>query len=292
MKLIIGSILAFAGAAMGLADSLRPLSNSTSSYASSSGGRFTIDGKTGYFPGTNCYWCSFLTKHADIDLTLDRIADSGLRILRIWGFNDVNELPTDGSVWFQHLSKEGSLINTGTDGLQILDYVVEAAEQRGLKLVIPFVNYWSDYGGMKAYLSAFGGGEVTSWYTNEAAQAQYRKYVKTIVDRYHDSKAIFAWELANEPRCSGCNTDVIYQWAANVSRYVKELDQNHMVTLGDEGMGLNGTDDSYPYTYTEGTDFAKILTIDTLDFGTLHMYPSHCESPRVHLFEFKRPLCR
>ncbi|EXK79171.1 hypothetical protein FOQG_16190 [Fusarium oxysporum f. sp. raphani 54005] len=275
MKLITAPMLAFAGAAMGLAHSIRPFSNSTGSYASTSGSQFTIDGKTGYFPGTNCYWCSFLKKHADIDLTLDRIADSGLRILRVWGFSDVLERPSDGKPWFQHLSAEGSTINTGPDGLQILDYVVEAAEKRGLKLVIPFVNYWGDYGGMKAYLSAFGGEDVTTWYTNEAAQAQYRKYIKTIVNRYHDSKAIFAWELANEPRCPGCNTDVIYQWAANVSGYVKDLDRNHMVTLGDEGMGLNGTDNSYPYTYAEGTDFAKLLTIDTLDFGTIHMYPSH-----------------
>ncbi|ENH75815.1 Mannan endo-1,4-beta-mannosidase A [Fusarium oxysporum f. sp. cubense race 1] len=247
---------------MGLAHSIRPFSNSTGSYASTSGSQFTIDGKTGYFPGTNCYWCSFLKKHADIDLTLDRIADSGLRILRVWGFSDVLERPSDGKPWFQHLSAEGSTINTGPDGLQILDYMVEAAEKRGLKLVIPFVNYWSDYGGMKAYLSAFG-------------RKDYRKYIKTIVNRYHDSKAIFAWELANEPRCPGCNTDVIYQWAANVSGYVKDLDRNHMVTLGDEGMGLNGTDNSYPYTYAEGTDFAKLLTIDTLDFGTIHIYPSH-----------------
>lgn len=217
MKLITAPILAFAGAAMGLAHSIRPFSNSTVSYASTSGVQFTIDGKTGYFPGTNCYWCSFLKKHADVDLSLDPIANSGLRILRVWGFSDVTEVPSDGSVWFQRLSAEGSIINTGPDGLQVLDYVVEAAEQRGLKLVIPLVNYWGDYGGMKAYLRAFGGGDVTTWYTNEAAQAQYRKYVKTIFNRYHDSKAIFAWELANEPRCAGCNTDVIYQWAANVS---------------------------------------------------------------------------
>lgn len=63
-----------------------------------------------------------------------------------------------------------------------------------------------------------------------------------------------------------------------------------MVTLGDEGMGLNGTDNSYPYTYAEGTDFAKFLTIDTLDFGTIHMYPSHCKFPRVCSTELRRSL--
>lgn len=275
MKTTISHILAFVGAASALAMPLEPIPRVTSSFASTSGTQFTLDGEAGYFAGSNCYWCPFLTRHADIDLTLDHVADSGLRILRVWGFNDVNEQPPNGTVWFQHLSAEGSSINTGADGLQILDYVVKAAEQRDIKLVIPFVNYWDDYGGMKAYLAAFGG-DLKGWYTNQAAQAQYRKYIEAVVSRYRDSDAIFAWELANEPRCSGCDTDVIYQWAASVSRYVKELDPNHMVSLGDEGMGLSADDDAYPYTFYEGTDFAKLLTIDTLDFGTFHLYPSHC----------------
>lgn len=79
---------------------------------------------------------------------------------------------------------------------------------------------WSDFGGSH-----------TTWYTNTAAQAQYRTYIKAVVSRYTTSTAVFAWELANEPRCSGCSTDVIYKWAADTSAYIKSLDPNHMVTL-------------------------------------------------------------
>ncbi|EEU33793.1 uncharacterized protein NECHADRAFT_89136 [Fusarium vanettenii 77-13-4] len=242
--------------------------------ASASGTKFTIDGETGYFAGTNCYWCSFLTNRVDIDQTLDNVASSGLRMLRIWGFNDVTSIPGSDKVWFQHLSANGSTINVGENGLQILDYLVNAAEERGIKLIIPFVNYWGDFGGMRAYLSAFGGASESDWYTNNAAQSQYRKYVNAVVQRYRDSDAIFAWELANEPRCPGCDVDVIYQWAAATSKYVKSLDPGHMVTLGDEGFGVDGGS-SYPYQKVEGTDFAKFLTIETLDFGTIHLYPSH-----------------
>ncbi|KAM5350930.1 hypothetical protein ACJ41O_003653 [Fusarium nematophilum] len=251
------------------------LSTAQADPPSPSGTRFTIDGETGYFPGTNCYWCSFLTNRADIDQTLDNIANSGLHILRVWGFNDVTSIPSSGTPWFQHLSSQGSTINTGPDGLQILDYLVQGAEDRGLKLIIPFVNYWTDYGGMRAYVSAFGGASESEWYTNSAAQTQYRRYVKAVVDRYKSSDAIFAWELANEPRCPGCDSDVIHDWAAGASAYVKGLDGRHMVALGDEGFGLDTGDGSYPYTFVEGTDFARLLTIGTLDFGTLHLYPSH-----------------
>ncbi|KAI0452347.1 glycoside hydrolase superfamily [Xylaria acuta] len=242
-------------------------------FSSTNGLNFQIDGKTGYFAGTNSYWIGFLTNNADIDKTLDELKNAGLKILRVWGFNDVTSTPGQGTVWFQKLSASGSTINTGADGLQRLDYVVSAAEKRGIKLIINFVNNWSDYGGIPAYVSAFGG-STTSWYTNTAAQTQYRAYIKAVVSRYASSPAVFAWELANEPRCKGCATSVVTKWATETSAYVKSLDARHMVTLGDEGFGLaTGTDGSYPFQYSEGVDFEANLKIPTLDFGTFHLYP-------------------
>ncbi|KAI4863393.1 glycoside hydrolase family 5 protein [Hypoxylon rubiginosum] len=233
---------------------------------------FNIDGVTKYYAGTNSYWISFLTNNADVDKTLDQLSQAGHKILRIWGFNDVTSQPGSGTVYFQYISRSGSQINTGANGLQRLDYVVSAAEKRGIKLIINFVNNWGDYGGMGAYVTAFGGSQTT-WYTNTAAQTQYKAYIKAVVSRYANSPAIFAWELANEPRCNGCATSVITNWASTTSAYVKSLDPAHMVTLGDEGFGLAG-DGSYPYQFGEGLDFAANLKISTLDFGTFHLYPS------------------
>ena len=125
-------------------------------------------------------------------------------------------------------------------------------------------------------MTAFGGSKET-WYTNARAQEQYRKYIAAVVSRYKSSNAIFAWELANEPRCKGCNTDVIFKWASETSTYVKSLDPDHMVTLGDEGFGIPGGT-SYPYGTSEGVDFVKNLGAKDLDFGTFHMYPSSCTS--------------
>ncbi|EQB50640.1 hypothetical protein CGLO_09896 [Colletotrichum gloeosporioides Cg-14] len=250
-----------------------PKPRQVGSFPSASGTRFTIDGQTKYFAGSNSYWISFLTNNADVDLVMDNVAKSGLKIFRVWGFNDVNTIPGNNQVWYQYLSASGSQINTGANGLQRLDAVVSAAERKGVKLIINFVNFWDDYGGFNAYVKAFGGSKE-SWYTNAAAQAQYQAYVRAVVNRYKSSSAIFAWELANEPRCKACSTDVIYKWAESTSKFVKSLDSNHMVTLGDEGMGLPG-DGSYPYQYGEGTDFVKNLGIKTLDFGTFHMYPDH-----------------
>jgi mannan endo-1,4-beta-mannosidase len=194
-----------------------------------------------------------------------------------------------GSVWFQSFPNGSEPeINTGANGLQRLDYVVRAAEKRGIRLLIPFVNNWNDYGGVKAYYQwCLGRSDESSitkanWYNNDKCQSQYRKYVKTVVSRYLNSPAIFAWELANEPRCSGCNVSVVTEWAKKSARYIKNLDPIHMVAVGDEGFGLKVTDKdstSYPYQFDEGTDFASLLSIPDIDFGTFHLYPDHCKLP-------------
>jgi len=199
-----------------------------------------------------------------------------LKVLRVWGFNDVTSTPGSGTVWYQSfVSGSSPVINTGSNGLQRLDYVVSSAESHGISLIINFVNNWSDYGGMAAYVSYYGLSDTTAWYTSSAAQAQYQKYIAAVVSRYKTSTAIFAWELANEARCTGCATSVITNWATTTSAYIKSLDSNHMVTTGIEGFGLSGgSDTSYPFTSGPGTDFTALLKISTIDFGTYHLYPS------------------
>ena len=69
----------------------------------------------------------------------------------------MNTVPSDGTVYYQYLSSSGSTINQGANGLQRMDVVVKAAEKYDVKLIINFVNNWSDYGGIAAYVNAFGG---------------------------------------------------------------------------------------------------------------------------------------
>jgi mannan endo-1,4-beta-mannosidase len=127
---------------------------------------------------------------------------------------------------------------------------------------------------MNAYAQYYGIG-VTDWYNSTVAQAQYQKYIAAVVARYKTSKAVFAWELANEPRCHGCPTSITTNWVAKTSKYIKSLDPNHMVTTGEEGFGLDGgSDTSYPYQVGEGMNFTANLEAPDIDFGTYHLYPS------------------
>ncbi|KAK4904103.1 hypothetical protein LTR49_026382 [Elasticomyces elasticus] len=239
-------------------------------HATPSGTQFTIDGQTGCFAGTNTYWTGFLTNNDDIDTVMQHLQSSGLKILRVWGFNDVTSTPSSGTVYSQSFASSEPTINTGTNGLQRLDYAVNARDQ----LIINFVNNWTDYGGMAAYFSWAGISTNAQWYTSSKAQGQYRKYIEVVVSRYSDSSSIFAWRLANEPRFSGCDTSVMRDWVSTTAKYMKSLDSNHMVTIGDEGFGLsNGDDGSYPYSFSEGVDFAANCAVADIDFCTYHLYP-------------------
>jgi mannan endo-1,4-beta-mannosidase len=185
------------------------------------------------------------------------------------------------------------VINDGPLGLQRLDYVVHAAEKRGIKLVIPFVNNWEDYGGMTAYTTyclnltepraadELPTDTKQAWYETAKCQEQYQRYIKAVVTRYLDSPTVFAWQLANEPRCGGCETSVVTEWARKTSAYIKSLDKKHMVSIGDEGFGLKASgpgSDQYPYGFFEGTDFKSLVELPNIDMGTFHLYPDHCES--------------
>lgn len=125
---------------------------------------------------------------------------------------------------------------------------------------------------MDVYVEALGGADHSSFYTDEAILDAYKNYISTVVNRYKNSTAIYAWELGNEPRCEGCEASVITKWATTISEYVKSLDPDHMVALGDEGFFNKPDDPSYPYQGGEGVDFEANLEIETLDFGTFHLY--------------------
>lgn len=92
------------------------------------------------YAGTNSYWIPFLTNDNDVDVIMSHLASSGLKILRVWGFNDVKSIPGSGTVYFQSFSGSSATINTGANGLQRLDAVVKAADKHGIKLIISKFN--------------------------------------------------------------------------------------------------------------------------------------------------------
>jgi len=132
------------------------------------------------------------------------------------------------------------------------------------------------------------------FYTDEGARQIYRDYVKTLVNRknvyngkvYKDDPTILAWNLINEPRCEtwlvGDCERKLQNWIETESAYVKELDPNHLVTVGEEGFWAPGPNDwQNPTGWAKdmGQNFRLNHMPDSIDFATIHIWPDTWRRP-------------
>jgi len=211
----------------------------------------------------------------------------GANAIRAWAFLDTESAPAAGGVAFQYFENGSIRINDGPQGLERLDALIAAAEEFGLALILPLVNYWPDFGGMPMYLrwlSLSGDvlpGDVTAFYSSPEARCAYRTWIARVLTRrntitgrlYAEEPAIFAWELANEPRCQvPCGREILLDWTAEMAALVKRVDPVHLLALGDEGFFYRkGSGHLYDGTY--GVDFEAVLALEEIDFGTYHFYP-------------------
>ena len=262
------------------------------------GTRFMLNGEPFYFAGTNNYYLGYVSDFMVDDVFEDMVA-MNLKVVRTWGFIDVGTLNPDGSlsdnvdgeghkngVYYHYWdpNTNAPAINEGENGLQNLDYVIYSAANYGIKLIIPFVNYWSDMGGMEQYARWIGLSDKEVFYTNPTLKQYYKDYISALLNRentytgiqYKNDPTIFAWQLGNEPRCPGDTSgDTIVNWATEMSAYIKSIDPDHLVSIGDEGFYNDPNNNDYPYTDYEGGDWPREIEISTIDYGTAHLYPDH-----------------
>jgi mannan endo-1,4-beta-mannosidase len=204
---------------------------------------------------------------------MDTSKQLGANVIRSWAFLDVSDRQP-GQVAFQYFDSGAITVDEGRDGLERLDALIETAEEMGVRLILPVVNYWPAFGGMPLYLKWLGiTGDVSEFYSSPAACAAYRNWVEHVLTRrntrtgrrYNEEPAIMAWELTNEARCPIQNgRELLLDWVEEMSRFVKRLDSNHLLALGDEGF-FKGDG--------HGTDFEALLAMDAIDFGSYHFYP-------------------
>ncbi|KAJ3993605.1 glycoside hydrolase, partial [Lentinula boryana] len=251
-------------------------------FVKTSGIHFTLNSKPFTVVGANAYWVGLMNYGvADMNTAFHDVAATGASVVRTWGFNEVTT--PDGVAYYQSWSGSTPTVNLGANGLENFDNVVAAAKANGIRLIVTLTNNWSDYGGMDVYVNQLlGQGQPHDYfYTNATVIAAYKNYVKTFVTRYVNEPGILAWELANEPRCLGstsassgaCTIATISTWAEEMSAYIKSIDSNHLVAIGDEGFINDPGNPIFVYQPSLGIDFAANLNISTLDFGTFHLYP-------------------
>ncbi len=251
------------------------------------------------FVGTNNYYLHYKSPLMR-DAVLDKAAASGFDVVRTWGWFDIGNEDGSNSVagiqdgtYIQYWDAKAQrpAYNDGASGLQKLDAVVARAKQDGLKLVIPFTNNWTDFGGMDQYVRWAGLDNHDDFYTDARIRGWYKDYVSHILNRvntitgvkYKDDPTIMTFELANEPRCVGsggyprsstCTTDTLTGWADEMSTFIKSIDRKHLVSMGDEGFFcIDPSLKDEQYDCSSGVDTVRLASLPNMDVMSYHLYP-------------------
>jgi mannan endo-1,4-beta-mannosidase len=310
IRAVLGTVagLLLAAAAAGTA-SASPGSGSTSTspdngggqhrdaFVRRAGGDLTLAGRPFRFAGTNNYYLMYAAQ-SSVDDIFTRASTAGFTVLRTWAFLDIGNQDGTNSVrgkqngvYFQYWDGTKPAYNDGPDGLARLDPVIARAGQAGVKLVLGLTNNWSDFGGMDQYVRWAGDDNHDDFYTDPRIVGWYQDWVAHVLNHvnpltglaYKDDPTIMTWELGNEPRCKGsglypqsstCTTATLTSWADTMSRYIKSIDQHHLVSVGDEGFYC--TDPGGPDWTTncgEGVDTVALAALPAIDVMSFHLYP-------------------
>lgn len=233
-------------------------------FVRTNGTQFEIDGKPYYYLGAN-FWAGMnlgsVAESGNRELLireLDRMKHLGITNLRIMALTEGPDtepyriVPSNND---RGVLKEEYLIG--------LDFLLTEMAKRKMYAVVCFSNFWPWSGGFAQYLKwnnvidsihypmnpskgqmwDFYQQETAKFYSSKNAMDMYIKAIDQIIKRrntisgipYTDETAIMAWELCNEPR--GVNNVKNYlKWIDSTARHIKELDKNHMVTVGSEGI--------------------------------------------------------
>jgi mannan endo-1,4-beta-mannosidase len=267
---------------------------------------FEVDGKPFCFAGSNNYYPIYKPKPVVDDL-FEAARALNLKVMRVWGMLERGSLDgsvpnTDGEgskqgVYFQYwdTAQQRPAYNDGADGLQRLDYVLAAAAANDVKVIVVLLNNWRAFGGIDQYLTWYGKNKHHEFFSAPELKQAYRAWVEHVVTRvssvsgrkYSDDPTIFGWELANEPRCNGgsvfdsdegWDNTTLTSWASEMSSYIKSLDANHMVSVGDEGF-LDAAGEHWAYRANDGVDHVALTALPSVDFGTFHLYPDDWGTP-------------
>ncbi|KAG1905655.1 glycoside hydrolase family 5 protein [Suillus fuscotomentosus] len=226
----------------------------SSPFVSTSGSGFVVNGSSLKYIGTNVYWLPTLNTNEDIRNTLANISALGIKVVRLWAFNDVDTIPVNGT-WLQLIQNGTVTVNNGPNGLQKLDTVIQLAEEQGLYTLDPCIFLIMTLGGMDTYVRQFGLQTHDEFYTNPSVLTSFLNYTTQVVSRYVNSPSVFSYELANDARCNStlpasatCTTETITAWHATVAAHIRSIDPNHLISSGVGGYLCPDCTKLYPLT--------------------------------------------
>lgn len=241
------------------------------------GAGLALDGLPFHAAGANAYYLMPYAAdpglRAAVDELLNEAALMGLNTVRTWGFGE-------GDGWGALQTAPGVYNETVFQGL---DYVLDLCSRLGLRVVLPLVNNWTDYGGMDQYVAwSPTAAYHDDFYTDAACLGWYADHLAAMVNRvntlnghrYRDDPTILAWELANEPRCpSDPSGDTLQEWVETMSALLQDLDPNHLVGTGSEGFYNDAGAMVWYLDGSQGVDYLRNNAAACIDVAGGHAWP-------------------
>jgi endo-1,4-beta-mannosidase len=243
-------------------------------FVQTQGNQFVLNGAPFRFVGVDAEYL-FTVREAEVEVVLDAARRMGPTVVRTWGFSEGCEGDETNCVAYSRYfqPERGKWNETAFENF---DRLVAMAGERGLRLIVPLVNNWDEYGGIPQYVEWLAeehpdhivippdiepGTQVYTdtlhdlFFTNEYTREWYKAYVTAFISRtnritgirYVDDPTIFSWEVINEPRAkSDVSGKAIHIWLKEMSDYVRSLDQNHLIGTGEEGWYIKPEPDTRP----------------------------------------------
>ena len=251
--------------------------------------QFQIKGEPYHFVGAN-YWYGMNLGSAGeggdrerLLTELDMLAGLGIKNLRIMA-------ATEGPESEPYRIKPALMQEPGVYNEELfigLDFLLDEMAKRDMKAVVCLNNFWPWSGGMAQYIAwakeeniPYPSDEAGSWgdymkytagfYRNRKANKTYRTHIEVIISRintingtqYSEDPTIMSWQLANEPR--GMKRErVLNRWIRKTAKYIKQLDPNHLVSVGSEGEVIRSS---------SGNDFMGNHKSKYIDYLTIHLW--------------------
>jgi endo-1,4-beta-mannosidase len=218
---------------------------------------FTIDGKPFRFIGANSIYFGFYDEYGfSIEEAIRTARENEITVIRIY-------LWLGNAPW-------------GGRRLEEYDKVLDIAARHGVYVIVTLTDCCpGDWGSTpETYFNYVPHCNLTS----PSGLTSFKSLIKSILTRrntvngkiYRDDTTIFAWDIANELQLYYFDHSDFHDWLGEVTTDIKELDANHLITIG-----ISASHDLYD---SDGPQY-EALNVPGLDFFSFHFYPSDRYAP-------------